>query len=226
MALDNDLQKPVAALSDRQEVSASNTDGTLPTSAEIRQLDPPRRRSPRRRGPKTAAGKARVSLNAITFGIFSVRPVVPGESSREWESHRHAIVGSLAPASPLEMVLAERVALLAWRLQRVTAYEVAAIAERQDSSTISARLLPHPLDIDKIVRLEAHLSRQFFLALHELESRQAARSGQRASLIRLDIHGAPEAVANHCGGDRVSSPNTGDAVIEGHLSTTPSHLPT
>jgi len=67
---------------------------------------------------------------------------------------------------------------------------VAAIAERQDSPTISARLLPHSLDIDKIIRCEAHLSRQLFQALHELESRQAARSGQRAPLIRLDIQGA------------------------------------
>jgi len=199
MALDNNLQKPVAAVSDRQgapePVSASHADGTLPTSAEIRQLDPARRRSPRRRGPKTGAGKARVSLNAITFGISSVRPVVPGESSSEWETHRHAIVGDLAPAGPLEMVLAERVALAAWRLRRVIAYEVATIAERQDSPTISARLLPHPLDIDKIMRYEAHLSRQLFQALHELEATRAARHGQPAPMIRVDLQGAAETVA-------------------------------
>jgi hypothetical protein len=233
MALDNDPQKLVTAPSDRQrpkrvpkQVSACDTDGTPATSAEIVQLDPTRPRSPQRRGPKTAAGKTRVSANALIHGISSRRPVVPGESSDEWETHRRAIVEDLAPEGAVETVLAERVAWFDWRLRRVTAYEVATIAERQDSPRISARLLPHPLDIDKIIRYEAHLSRQFFLALHELESRQAALSGQRASLIRLDIHGAPEAVANHRGGDRVSSPNTGDAVIEGHLSSTPSHLST
>jgi hypothetical protein len=233
MALNNDPQMLVTAPSDRQrskrvpkQGSGCDTDGTPATSAEVVQLDTGRPRSPRRRGPKTGAGKARVSGNALIHGISSLRPVVPGESSDEWETHRRAIVEDLAPEGAVETALAERVALFDWRLRRVTAYEVATIAERHDTPIISARLLPHPLAIDKITRYEAHLSRQFFHALHELESRQAARSGQRASLIRLDIHGSPEAVAYHRGGDRVSSPNTGDAVIEGHLSSTPSQLPT
>ena len=37
--------------------------------------------STRRRGPKTAVGKARISLKAITHGISSTRLIVPGESS-------------------------------------------------------------------------------------------------------------------------------------------------
>ena len=56
----------------------------------------------------------------------------------------------------------ERVASALWRLHRVTAYEEAAMAERQDLELASARLLPHPLDIDKVVRYEAHLSRQLY----------------------------------------------------------------
>jgi hypothetical protein len=42
-------------------------------------------------------------------------------------------------------------------------------------------------------RLEAHLSRQFYLALHELEAQQARRQGQAAPLARVDIQGIPEA---------------------------------
>ena len=33
----------------------------------------------RKRGPKTAAGKAKVSLNPVTHGLTSVRPILPGE---------------------------------------------------------------------------------------------------------------------------------------------------
>jgi hypothetical protein len=202
MALNSDPEKPAAAPPDsqptpgvRKRVSAPHPDGTPSTPAEIWQLDTARPRSPRRRGPRTAAGKARVAGNALTHGISSTRPVVPGESSNEWETHRRALVEALAPAGPLETVLAERVASAVWRLRRVTMYEEAAIAERQYLPAASARLLPHPLEIDKIIRYEAHLSRQLFQALHELEAMRAARRGQPAPLLRVDLESAAEAFA-------------------------------
>jgi len=128
-----------------------------------------------------------VSLNALTHGISSARLVVPGESATKWETYRHAVVDDLAPAGPVERALAERVAAAFWRLQRVAAYEEAAIVERQHLEMASARLLPHPLDIDKIARYEAHLSRQLYQALHELEAMRAARHGQPAPLLRVDV---------------------------------------
>ena len=152
---------------------------------------------PQRRGPKTAAGKARVGLNALTHGIASARLVVPGESPTEWEMSRQGIVDALGPAGPVELSLAERVATTLWRLRRVAAYETAAIAERQHLATASARLLPHPLDIDKIIRYEAHLNRQLYQALHQLEAMRAERHGQSTPLLRVDVQhhtGTPEAV--------------------------------
>jgi hypothetical protein len=152
---------------------------------------------PQRRGPKTAAGKARVGLNALTHGIASARLVVPGESPTEWELSRQGIVDALGPAGPVELALAERVATTLWRLRRVAAYETAAIAERQHLATPSARLLPHPLDIDKVIRFEAHLNRQVYQALHQLEAMRAERHGQATPLLRVDVQhhtGTPEAV--------------------------------
>ena len=61
----------------------------------------------------------------------------------------------------------------------------------------SARLLPHPLDIDKIIRFEAHLNRQLYQALHQLEAMRAERHGQSTPLLRVDVQhhtGTPEAV--------------------------------
>ena len=152
---------------------------------------------PQRRGPKTAAGKARVGLNALQHGIASARLVVPGENPTEWELSRQGIVDALGPAGPVELALAERVATALWRLRRVTAYETAAIAERQHLATASARLLPHPLDIDKIIRYEAHLNRQLYQALNQLEAMRAERHGQSTPLLRVDVQhhtGTPEAV--------------------------------
>ena len=147
------------------------------------------------RGPKTSAGKARVALNAVTHGILSARSVLPNESRTEWEEHRARIVEDLRVEGPIETALAERAASAIWRLRRVAAYEEASIEERQNLETTSARLLPHPLDIDKICRYESHLVRQLTQALHELEARQALRRGKAAPLVRVDLHGSTEGLA-------------------------------
>jgi hypothetical protein len=51
------------------------------------------------------------------------------------------------------------------------------------------RLLPGEKTLEKIARYEAHLSRQMFKALHELEALQVRRSGGAAPLARLDVDG-------------------------------------
>jgi hypothetical protein len=51
------------------------------------------------------------------------------------------------------------------------------------------RLLPDDRTLEKVARYEAHLSRLFHKALHELEALQTRRSGGSAPLARLDIEG-------------------------------------
>ena len=153
-----------------------------------------RSQGPKRRGPKTVAGKARVALNALAHGLASARLIVPGECPKDWADHRRRMLEALAPVGPVEGALAERVASGVWRLHRITAYEEAAIAERHDLESLSARLLPSPFDIDKIIRYEAHLSRQLYQALHELESMRAERCGHSAPLVRVDVHDAPDGI--------------------------------
>jgi hypothetical protein len=85
-------------------------------------------------GPKTAQGKEVVRWNATRHGISSPKPVVPGlEKQEDWESHREGIMENLFPVGHLEVTLAERVALLTWRLHRVTRYETEAIATSQET---------------------------------------------------------------------------------------------
>jgi hypothetical protein len=59
--------------------------------------------------------------------------------------------------------------------------EAELLAERRD------RILPDRADLEKIARYEAHLSRQMYQALHELEALQARRTGKGAPLARLDV---------------------------------------
>jgi hypothetical protein len=86
-------------------------------------------------GPKTPQGKLNVSRNASKHGILSLRPVVVHfESEQSWQRHREAILESLAPEGGMEEVLAERVALCSWRLNRIIAYETENIAEEQEAA--------------------------------------------------------------------------------------------
>jgi hypothetical protein len=83
-------------------------------------------------GPATQEGKEVVKWNAVQHGIRSPAPVVPGvEKKDDWEEHRHGILDSLSPEGHLEFVLAERVALLSWRLNRVTRFETETITLSQ-----------------------------------------------------------------------------------------------
>jgi hypothetical protein len=84
-------------------------------------------------GPKTEEGKEVARWNATRHGIRSPAPVVPGvENKEDWEEHRDGVLDSLQPEGHLELVLAERVALLSWRLHRVIRYETESIALFQE----------------------------------------------------------------------------------------------
>jgi hypothetical protein len=86
-------------------------------------------------GPRTEEGKEVVRWNATRHGIRSPAPVVPGvEKKADWEEHRNGILESLQPEGHLELVLAERVALLSWRLHRVIRYETESIALLQEKA--------------------------------------------------------------------------------------------
>ena len=84
-------------------------------------------------GPATQEGKEVVRWNATRHGIRSPAPVIPGvEKYEDWEEHRDGVLESLQHEGHLETVLAERVALLLWRLNRVTRYEMETITLSQE----------------------------------------------------------------------------------------------
>jgi hypothetical protein len=93
-------------------------------------------------GPRTPAGKAVVAANATKHGIFARLPVVAGESPPDWDAHRAGVVASLAPVGLLEVNLAERAALLLWRLARLARYEAAVTT----AAIEDAVLLPPDMD--------------------------------------------------------------------------------
>lgn len=82
-------------------------------------------------GPRTAEGKAAVAQNAVKHGLRAAQIVIKGEDPGQFESYRDAVLAELAPAGSMETMLAQRIAGLAWRLQR---------AERLQSEVFDALL--------------------------------------------------------------------------------------
>jgi hypothetical protein len=75
------------------------------------------------------------------------------------------------------------------RLDIISAKAAAERVEQDLARMSRERLLPDDKTLEKVARYEAHLSRLFHKALHELEALQVRRSGGSAPLARLDIEG-------------------------------------
>src|SRR5215208_2573627 len=175
-------------------------------------------------GPNTQEGKEVVRWNATRHGISSPKPVVRGlEQQEAWESHLEGIMEYLSPVGHLEVTLAERVALLSWRLHRVTRYETETIAISQgqveEDIHRKARFLrslrdnpyesTHPEDI----RFNAKYNRQIHNALKRFPSLEPGKimkgedatsvvwsvlmaaqkaRGEEIEVESLDLPGVPE----------------------------------
>ena len=162
----------------------------------------------KRGGPATEKGKEVVRWNATRHGISSPAPVVPGLEKREdWQDHRDGILDNLSPEGHLEFTLAERVALLSWRLHRVTRYETESIAISQGEVEADIRrrarflCLPHenPYEFThpEDIRDEAKDNRQTHNALKRLPSLEpgkVVKGEDTSSIVRAVLMAAQGAI--------------------------------
>jgi len=70
-------------------------------------------------GPSTREGKAAASQNSVKHGLFARQTVISSENQADFCLYRDSILSELAPDSPMESMLAERIVILSWRLTRV-----------------------------------------------------------------------------------------------------------
>jgi hypothetical protein len=85
--------------------------------ATDKQIKANRQNAQKSTGPKTAEGKAAVSQNAVKHGLFA-ESVVTGETEAEYAAFRGELLAELDPRGVVELLLAERVVSLWWRLIR------------------------------------------------------------------------------------------------------------
>ncbi|MEW6050111.1 MAG: hypothetical protein AB1644_03495 [Candidatus Zixiibacteriota bacterium] len=88
----------------------------------LRQIEANRRNARKSTGPKTREGKARVSQNAVKHGLYAKKIVLTSprvsETQAKYDSLCNAIVNNLDPHSPLECLLARRIANCVWQIER------------------------------------------------------------------------------------------------------------
>ena len=180
-----------------------------------RKIEANKRNASRSTGPRTPIGKKRVSRNAVRHGFYSRFLVIPRddkESYREYSNWHAAIREYYQPVGWLERFLAEEIAGLSWRRRRLLRAEsgliAKALAERsynlQESKTLDLQepgavsssrpgvdeitdhlLLPAAEDVDRLLRFEALIIRQFNNSIHELESLQARRK-EKSTIACMD----------------------------------------
>ncbi|MEJ2648571.1 MAG: hypothetical protein P8016_09220 [Sedimentisphaerales bacterium] len=74
-------------------------------------------------GPRTARGKEVVSQNALKHGLCAKKNVIKSESQEEFNLFRDVMMEDLAPVGGMELMLAQRIVALSWRLRRAEHFQ-------------------------------------------------------------------------------------------------------
>jgi len=150
-------------------------------------------------GRRTAAGKQRSSMNALTHGLTSRSPVLPSEDQAAFDAHRRGFFDEYKPATPTETQLTQELADTAWRLNRIPALEAALLDRAANPPTDQAAIEFDIVDAHRaLATLGLHyqrLSRQFQKAVDKLREIQSERRHeqerdlrQAAALLELHKH--------------------------------------
>jgi len=198
----NNGQKP------NQPVRAGAGEASGKPTASSRKIEANKRNAKKSTGPKTVAGKKRVSKNATKHGFYSKHLLVQhqdGEENQgEYDDFEAEVVKHFQPVGWLEKNWVDKIVVWSWRLRRVI---------RSESGQIARSLAEHSYDVQQSraadaeepgfepsnnpevdamtdhlfftsdgrenqLRHEAMINRQLNHAIAELERSQARRKGE------------------------------------------------
>jgi hypothetical protein len=96
----------------------------MPTQLQVKAN---RKNAQKSTGPRTIEGKEASSQNALKHGLCANRNVIRTESQEEYNIFRDEMIADIAPAGAMELMLAERIVSLSWRLKRAEHFQNAAM---------------------------------------------------------------------------------------------------
>ena len=131
-----------------------------------------RRNAQKSTGPRSRQGRAAVSQNAVKHGLSARQDIINSESRADFYLYREQMLAELAPASPMESMLAERIISLSWRLKR---------AGRIQNQTIDA------MNTDMTSGPLTKLTQSLFFKNHDQSQAGPSPSAANLTLGRLAI---------------------------------------
>jgi hypothetical protein len=153
-------------------------------------------------GPKTQQGKSRSRRNAVKHGILASALLITegkgAENPAEFHELLRGLHRDLTPTGALEKMLVEKIAVCWWRQQRALSCEAGLVRrafapdpglqleeslgfghQSRELAVIKDQLrLPLGADLDRILRYETTIQREFAYAINQLERMQRARKGK------------------------------------------------
>ncbi|MFL6463176.1 MAG: hypothetical protein ACJ73N_02045 [Bryobacteraceae bacterium] len=140
-------------------------------------------------GPKTIAGKAKSSLNAVKTGLTGHTVLLPTDDAKAYQSHVERYREEFEPQGMLQEQIVQTLADLQWRLNRIPGLEtgILALARRRcapdlfadepDSQVRAVLLDAHVQEtaarqLDNLHRQENRLRREYRQQMQELERLQ------------------------------------------------------
>src|SRR5689334_2252483 len=115
-----------------------------------KQREAARRNGALSRGPKTAAGKAVSSQNAVCHGACaSTIVILPHESEAEWQQLHDSSVRRFQPADQQEYKIVVQLAGIQWRMDRNTMNEAQMIEQAMSSRHVRAKAYEMQATVDE-----------------------------------------------------------------------------
>ena len=145
-----------------------------------------RKNGAKSRGPKTPEGKARAAQNALKHGMRAQKYVLlPQEDAAAFAALETAIVAELAPDGVLQTLLARRVAVAAWRLERADRMEAEVLEFRSYEDANAGLALIRDgnatRSFDTLMRYRSAAMAEFWRALKTLKALQAEQAAEQAA---------------------------------------------
>lgn len=169
-------------------------------------------------GPRSAAGKASSSQNALQHGLLSRKLLLPHESADEFNALMGQLQNELNPVGTLELAMVERIAIAYWRQRRLVAAESATLEIQQKDLNFNALLKVRALaevgqqddEWIKSLALETPNMKEVQTALQEME---ALRDGVNLAEFRRACPQAWEDLVAECDPPLGESPQAQEAAI-------------
>jgi hypothetical protein len=191
-----------------------------------RRIEANRTNAQRSTGPRTAAGRARSSLNALRHGITGQVSITTVEDRAAHDNFFQELIDRFQPEDALELQFASLIAEDFWRLQRIRAVEndMLALGNFSDAADID---VDHPeihasltrartfaeqsKDFERLTLYEQRINRALEKNRSQLDELQAERKRQRQEALDQACLLSQIPVAQNESGDAQSHDEPSDA---------------